>query len=123
MNRLVRPIAALSIALIPAVATANGATGILDGACRASDSQIACEKGPSLFGPGSVFLHAINVLLFVIGSIAVLMIVIGGLRFVLAAGNPANVKAARETILYAVIGLVVAALAYAIVNFVLGAIG
>lgn len=64
----------------------------------------------------------INILLFVIGAVAVIMIIIGGIRYVLSNGEQANVKAAKDTILYAVIGLVVALLAYAIVNFVVASI-
>ncbi|HRJ06798.1 MAG TPA: pilin [Candidatus Saccharibacteria bacterium] len=61
----------------------------------------------------------INVLLFVIGAAAVIMIVIGGIRYVLSNGDSAQINGAKNTILYAVIGLVVALLAYAIVNFVI----
>lgn len=62
--------------------------------------------------------NIINVLLYVIGSIAVIMIVIGGLRYVLSGGDSSSTKGAKDTILYAVVGLVVAIFAYAIVNFV-----
>mgnify|MGYP001170086102 CR=1 FL=1 len=61
----------------------------------------------------------INVLLFVIGAVAVIMIIIGGIRYVVSGGDQAAVTGAKNTILYSVIGLVVALLAYAIVNFVL----
>ena len=61
----------------------------------------------------------INVLLFVLGAIAVIMIIIGGFRYVLSAGESSAITAAKNTIFYAVIGLVVAILAFAIVNFVL----
>lgn len=60
----------------------------------------------------------VNILLFVIGAAAVIVIVIGGLRYVLSGGDSTQVSSAKNTILYAVIGLVVAILAYAIVNFV-----
>jgi hypothetical protein len=63
----------------------------------------------------------VNVLLFLLGSIAVIMIIIGGIRYTTSNGDASNTKAAKDTILYAVIGLVVAVMAYAIVNFVLGA--
>ncbi len=63
----------------------------------------------------------INVLLFLIGAIAVIMIVVGGIRYTLSAGDQNAAKAAKDTILYAVIGLVVAILAYAIVKWVVGA--
>jgi len=62
----------------------------------------------------------INTIIFVLGMIAVIMIVIGGVRYTTSNGDSSSVKAAKDTILYAVVGLVVAILAYAIVNFVLG---
>jgi hypothetical protein len=63
----------------------------------------------------------INTLLTILGTIAVIMIVIGGLRYVTSSGDASHVKAAKDTILYSVVGLVVAILAYSIVNFVLTA--
>lgn len=60
----------------------------------------------------------VNVLLFILGAIAVLMIIIGGIRYVVSGGDSGAVTGAKNTIFYAVIGLVVAMLAYAIVNFV-----
>jgi hypothetical protein len=61
----------------------------------------------------------VNVLLFILGAIAVIMIIIGGIRYTTSNGDTAQLTAAKNTILYAVIGLVVAILAYAIVNFVI----
>ena len=61
-----------------------------------------------------------NTMLFAIGVVAVIMLIIGGFRYVFSGGNQQSVTGAKDTILYAVIGIVVALLAYAIVNFVLG---
>lgn len=55
----------------------------------------------------------------VLGAIAFLMFVIAGLRYVFARGQPEAVTKAKNTIQYSIIGLVIAALAYSIVNFVL----
>ncbi|USN96554.1 MAG: hypothetical protein H6797_05855 [Candidatus Nomurabacteria bacterium] len=63
----------------------------------------------------------VNVLLFLLGAVAVIMIIIGGIRYATSNGDAQAVKSAKDVVLYAVIGLVVAILAYAIVNFVLGA--
>ena len=60
----------------------------------------------------------IDILLFIIGAVAVIMIILGGIRYVLSNGDSSQISGAKNTILYAVIGLVVALLAYAIVNFV-----
>src|SRR5665213_216244 len=55
-----------------------------------------------------------------IGALAVLIIVIAGLRFILANGDPQSVSQARNTIIYAAVGLIVAVSAEIIVTFVLG---
>jgi hypothetical protein len=59
----------------------------------------------------------------IIGGVAVLMIVISGLKFVTAGGNPERTTKAKDTILYALIGVVVAIVAEAIINFVVFRIG
>lgn len=64
----------------------------------------------------------INILLFLIGAIAVIMIIIGGLRYVISGGDQGAITGAKNTILYAVIGLVIAIMAYAIINWVIGAL-
>jgi hypothetical protein len=61
----------------------------------------------------------INVIIGVIGFVAVVVIILGGVQYTTSAGDPGKVKKAKDTILYGIIGLVVALLAYAIVNFVL----
>lgn len=61
----------------------------------------------------------VNVMLFILGAIAVIMIIIGGIRYTTSNGDAGQVSSAKNTILYAVVGLVVAILAYAIVNFVI----
>ena len=62
----------------------------------------------------------ISVALGVLGVAAVIAIIIGGIQFVTSNGDAAKVKKAKDAILYGVIGLVVALLAFAIVSFVLG---
>lgn len=62
--------------------------------------------------------NIVNLLLFVAGAVAVVMIIIGGIRYITSNGEQTHVKAAKETILYSVVGLIVALLAFAIVNFV-----
>lgn len=76
------------------------------------------DQPTSLVGDGGIFSEITNVLLFAIGAIAVIMIVVGGLRYVISGGDAKQVDAAKNTILYAIIGIVVALLAYAAVGFV-----
>jgi putative exporter of polyketide antibiotics len=61
----------------------------------------------------------VNMILYILGAIAVIMIVIGGVKYTTSNGDSSAISSAKNTILYAVVGLVVAILAYAIVNFVL----
>ncbi|MCA9334748.1 hypothetical protein KC953_01245 [Candidatus Saccharibacteria bacterium] len=61
----------------------------------------------------------VNILLFLLGAIAVIMIIIGGIRYATSNGEAQQIKSAKDTILYSVIGLVVAILSYAIVNFII----
>lgn len=82
-----------------------------------------CAKGNSqqenLFGDGGVFKIITNVLLFIIGAISVIMLIIGGIRYTVSGGDSSAVQSAKNTILYAIVGIVVAILAYAVVNFVI----
>ena len=61
----------------------------------------------------------LNVIISVLGIVTVIMIILGGVQYTTSQGDPAKATKARNTILYGVIGLVVALLAFAIVNFVL----
>jgi hypothetical protein len=59
----------------------------------------------------------------IIGAVAILMIVIAGLRYIMARGTPEKITQAKNMILYSVIGLILAASAYSIVNLVLSKAG
>ncbi|MFZ1257930.1 MAG: pilin [Candidatus Saccharimonas sp.] len=61
----------------------------------------------------------VNILMFILGAIAVIMIIIGGIRYTTSNGDTNAITSAKNTIMYAVIGLVVAIMAYAIVSFVI----
>lgn len=74
------------------------------------------EKGEDLL---SQIAKVINVILGMVGIIAVVVIIIGGISFITSQGDPGKVTKARNTILYGVVGIAVALLAFAIVNFVL----
>jgi len=65
---------------------------------------------------------AISVVIWAVAVVAVMMIIYGGMQYVLSSGDAGKTKKARDTILYAVIGLVVALMAQALVYFVFSAI-
>ncbi len=71
----------------------------------------------------STVTNVINAVLYAIGILAVVMVIFGGVQYTTSGGDQAKVTKAKNTILYGIIGLVIAILAYAIVNFVIGKIG
>jgi hypothetical protein len=95
---------------------ASGAAG--GAACSAPTAYKA-----SLFGDGSLFQTISNTLIFLVGAVSVIMLIIGGFRYVISQGESGAVTSAKNTILYAIIGIVVAILAYAAVAYVTGTLG
>ncbi len=85
-----------------------------------ANSARGVDQAASLFGSTGIFTTISNVMLFLVGAVSVIMVVIGGLRYVISGGNTSNVGAAKNTILYAIVGLVISILAYAVINFVIG---
>ncbi len=81
------------------------------GSCKSSDGRTVTGTLQQLT----------DVLIFLVGAIAVVMIIVGGLRYVTSSGDQNSLSGAKNTILYAVIGLIVAFMAYAIVHFVFAA--
>ena len=67
---------------------------------------------------GDIVSKIINFLLFFVGVVSVIMIIYGGIQYTTSAGDSGKVTNAKNTILYAIVGLIVSILAYAIVNFV-----
>lgn len=78
--------------------------------------KVDAPKGPNDIG--SVVKNITNVLMTVVGIAAVIMIIVGGLMYITSAGDTEKTKRAKDTILYAVIGLIIAILSFAIVSFV-----
>lgn len=84
-----------------------------------ADSAKGTDQQTDLFGDKGVFTTITNVLLFIIGAVSVIMLIYGGIRYVISAGDSNAVTAAKNTILYAIVGVVISILAYALVNFVI----
>lgn len=98
-------------------ATSAGAINVFEqcNTSGTSDTKV-CQAKDETINP--VIQNVINLLLWAIGLISVIMIIIGGIRYTMSNGDANMVRAAKDTVMYAVIGLVVAMLAYSIVNFV-----
>ncbi len=65
----------------------------------------------------------LNAVYFVVGIVAVIMIILGGINYATSQGDATKLKKAKDTILYGIIGLIIALMAFAITQFVLGAMG
>jgi hypothetical protein len=108
-------IAGLAFVAVPA-----GAVDVFSGACSgATSSTVVCKSTTTDTSVSTVIKNVINTLLYLLGAAAVIVIVIAGILYVTSGGETAGVTRAKNMLLYAVVGLVIALLAYAIVNFVI----
>ena len=115
----------LIIAIIGSFITA---AGIYENKAYADSAADLIKQGADSTGQqdsrsaGDIAKDVVNIMFFIVGVMAVIMIIWGGIRYVLSAGNSAALTSAKNTIMYAVIGLIVAILAYTIVNFVINTV-
>lgn len=110
------PAMVLTVGLVAQPAPAHAAfdKGITDGATSSKGK----DQVDNLFEDNGAFTTITNVMLFLIGAISVIMLIIGGIRYVVSGGDSTAVQNAKNTILYAIVGIVVALLAFAVVKFV-----
>lgn len=122
--------AVLAAFLFVAVALVTPVTTVSAADCdpsKGATTGIECAKGEgvpgSLFsGNDAIFTTVVNILLFIIGAVSVIMLIWGGIRYTTSAGNSSSITAAKNTIMYAIIGLIIAFLAYAIVNWLVASL-
>ena len=99
----------------PAVSAANGINICSDG----NENSVYCQnKDKDKDQVNGIIKTIVEVLLTAVGAISIIMIVIGGIMFALSSGDAQKAAKARNTVLYAVVGLAVSLFASAIVNFV-----
>lgn len=97
----------------------NLCQGIELSADAGSDASCNNVNSSSTSSANSLLRNIINVFSLVVGIVAVLMIIFAGFKYITSGGKGDSVSGAKNTILYAVIGLVIVALAQVIVRFVL----
>lgn len=74
-------------------------------------------------GNTAIIPRIINIMLFIVGILSIVMLIFGGIRYTISNGNKSKVEDAKNTILYSIVGLIVAILGYALVNWVIGVVG
>lgn len=126
----------LAVAMFAAIASVGSlAYGPIVSAADVQDKL--CEGASLEFGSGedcttsgdeatdkvnSTVTLVINIFSWIVGVVSVIMIIWGGFKYITSGGDSSNVTAAKNTILYAIVGLIIVALAQIIVKFVLGTV-
>lgn len=112
-------------ALVPAVASAQS-SDISNGLCAGTNlntnqtNGCTVDQGAANQKINNILKTVINLFSLVVGVVSVIMIIIGGLKYITSGGEASNISGAKNTIIYAIVGLVIVALAQFIVHFVLG---
>ena len=131
MNRhlIVTWFSALSLLLMPSLFMAAPALAqtpdIQSGLCTGANLEFTdnptdgCTNDDATTKLTNLVHTIVNLLSAVVGIVAVIMIIVGGLRYITSGGNDTSVTSAKNTILYAIIGLIIVALAQIIVRFTL----
>jgi hypothetical protein len=119
MNKI--KIAVIALVALIGVVSFVPAYGVLADPASEINKGVTQAGGSGAPSLGSNIKIIVNILLYILGAIAVVMIVIGGIKYTTSNGDSSAITSAKNAILYSVIGLVVAIMAYAIVNFVVSA--
>ena len=120
-------IATLALAIVPAlvpVAVSAATTDIGNNLKCGSNLDVTgsgCNStvSGSTSNVNNIIHNVVNFFSVIVGVVAVIMIIYGGFRYITSGGDSGNVGSAKNTIIYAVVGLVIVAIAQFIVQFVL----
>lgn len=113
--------------LVPALAGAAFANTITDQVCQGANSAANGTSGGSSCVPSqsgetgiqTVANKAVSIFSLIVGAISIIMIIVGGFRYITSGGSSEKVGGAKNTLIYAIIGLIIVALAQFIVHYVL----
>lgn len=111
----------LGLALPLTVPASVSAVDVFDACGRgaAADTAVCKGRDDKILGPNGILTRVIKLLLTIIGIIAVIMIIVGAIRYTTSGGDSGQINSARDTIIYAIVGLVLAIMAFALVNWVI----
>ena len=127
-NVILVAVAALALGvplLVPALGGVAGADTISDNLCKGTNQAAGSTGGCGTAGTaGSTDLSGIaskivTIFSIIVGVVAVIMIIYGGFKYITSGGDSNNVSAAKNTLIYAIIGLIIVALAQIIVHYVI----
>lgn len=113
----------VNAAVAPPSSDRTGASAAAKQVCQGisqADSATGCDSTANGDKVSSLASTIINLFSWVVGLLSIIMVIYGGFRYVTSAGDASKLTAARQTITYALVGLVLVALAQIIVRFVIG---
>ena len=120
MKKTIKQLAA--VAVVPVVGVTMGLNSTTAGAqvdeINKGINAVSGSDSSATLKVDEIVLAVVNWLLFAVGVISVIMLIVGGIKYATSAGDSNKVTSAKNTIMYAIIGLAVAVLAFAIVGFV-----
>ena len=120
MKKTIKQLAA--VAVVPVVGVTMGLNSTTAGAqvdeINKGINAVSGSNSSATLKVDEIVLAVVNWLLFAVGVISVVMLIVGGIKYATSAGDSNKVTSAKNTIMYAIIGLAVAVLAFAIVGFV-----
>ena len=122
MKKSIISIAIMTCAVfgISVLSTASLSGSVSAQVSKGIDTATTSEmKGKSIDGDKGLIKTVVNVLLWAVGVLSVIMIIFSGFRYITSAGDTSKTKSAQSTLIYSVVGLIVAIMAWAIVNMVI----
>ncbi len=108
-----------AVEFVPQSTDVNKIGGCSDAAAQSAICRDIASDGNPLFGADGVLTKVSGIFAMVTGVISVFMMLIGGLRYINSNGDPQKTATARKTIIYAVIGVIVATVGGVLVRFIL----
>ena len=119
MKKVITTISATLMLLFATIIPVGNVSAInlFDDVCDNNPTSEICQNQNE--DESDIVKNVVDALLYVVGIISVVMIIVGGIKYAVSGGNATAVTNAKNTILYAVIGLVVSFAAYAVVRWVL----
>lgn len=121
MKRYKKPLIAAALSLVVAIVAAVTPIMVPSASAQFTKGVEAARTDDMSTKPiGTTIGNVVNVLLYFVGAIAVIIMIWGGFQYITSSGDSQKATTAKNTIMYAVIGIVVVVMSYAIVNWVFG---
>lgn len=125
LKRLFNPLMTILAIALVAVLSTSAVGAVIDiyggDVCKGANADTGICETKNVSGNQGVtklVKTIVDVLLYIVGIVSVIVIIVSGISYATSGGDPSKVKRAKDTLLYAVIGLVVAIFAYAIVGWI-----